>query len=1237
MRSLVFLIQEEDRGRATELLRIAAESGDAEALYDLAKMAEGEDHGRALLLLEQAAESGNSLAMNNLAILLGPEDRSRARDLLETAAAAREPSALSILADEVQGEDRQRAIELNEEAVAQGDRYAKWNLARLLVGEDRNRAIELFEQAADEDDSMALNWLAYLIEDENRPRAIELLARAIWLGNDFAMLGLARLIVEQDRDAAICLYELAAEHGNADAMNDLSDLIYREDPTRVIHLYERAVDAGHIRAMVGLSVVIWDEDRSRAIDLLEQAASTDDAYAVRRYADLIQGENRQRAIELYERAIELGSDVAVTNFAILLVSEDRDRAIELFEQAVARDDSTAMNWLACQIEDDDRQRAVQLNEQAIELGNTNAMYSLARLVANDDRQRAIELYEQAIELGNAAAMYNLALLLRDEDRDRAIGLFERAAAHGHSSAMDWLGFLIKEDDPQRAAELYEQAIELGNTSAMKNLARLVADDDRQRAIELYEQAIELGNEVALTDLAILLVGEDRDRAIDLFEQAVARNDATAMNWLAYQIKGDDPQRAAELYERAIDLGVTDAMVNLADLIVGDDRRRARRLLVRAAELGDSSAKGKLAADRSTRIILLDLDQTLVLSESLAPLRQQGAWNRVYDALHLTRVPEGTKELLDELRACYSIGVVTMAPRAYAERLIEHHGLDIDVVVAFHDTQHHKPSPDPLLLAANRLGVDPRECLYIGDDDRDRQAAVAAGMKFIMVDFCDSGPADALTTWGEVDRAILEGYGRASGTVVAVCEFTNLASDVYYELVFDDGSFIHLPKLGAADAGGSLPADAHGGEAGGAGAVFDAEASIKRLTSQVDSRALAETASMFFERSDDQGRRVIRQTDGRLGATNSDPDVFRVDPDTGVVTFHNPDTGRPFSGDNPHSQATQWMEGYNAELWDTFNRVVENRRAALEKELGPVIERLKYTAACESLDPLRQKMLDILIEEYRAYDSAGNHIGFNCDLNAALAEMNRQAAAIEVRRGVNAPTPPGGWPRVEVIAGHDCTAEWKNGEPEVPQGLETEAPAFPGTDAVLADLVERSMGADTAYLRYRPWGSAGRNETTYLVLDFKNGHEYTFDCARFVFDHAIRSIQKQVPGRPLVLVAMPSSQEDKGNPPVKRVLEDIAPRFSGVELVPNALVRTKSVQKAATSGGSRPTAMTHRGSIEWRGPRLSQGSVVVMFDDVYTTGAMANGCREVIETSTGCKEVYGVYLAHTYHDDDAYAF
>lgn len=49
------------------------------------------------------------------------------------------------------------------------------------------------------------------------------------------------------------------------------------------------------------------------------------------------------------------------------------------------------------------------------------------------------------------------------------------------------------------------------------------------------------------------------------------------------------------------------------------------------------------------------------------------------------------------------------------------------VVSGDTTAFAKPHPEPLLEAARQLGVSPSECIYVGDDKRDIDAAKAAGM------------------------------------------------------------------------------------------------------------------------------------------------------------------------------------------------------------------------------------------------------------------------------------------------------------------------------------------------------------------------------------------------------------------------------------------------------------------------------------------------------------------------------
>ena len=57
-------------------------------------------------------------------------------------------------------------------------------------------------------------------------------------------------------------------------------------------------------------------------------------------------------------------------------------------------------------------------------------------------------------------------------------------------------------------------------------------------------------------------------------------------------------------------------------------------------------------------------------------------------------------------------------------------LSLDLVVTREDVQNPKPDPEIYLLAANRFGLPPEECLVVEDSPNGVRAAVAAGMNVI---------------------------------------------------------------------------------------------------------------------------------------------------------------------------------------------------------------------------------------------------------------------------------------------------------------------------------------------------------------------------------------------------------------------------------------------------------------------------------------------------------------------------
>ncbi len=95
----------------------------------------------------------------------------------------------------------------------------------------------------------------------------------------------------------------------------------------------------------------------------------------------------------------------------------------------------------------------------------------------------------------------------------------------------------------------------------------------------------------------------------------------------------------------------------------------------------------------------------------------------------SRVYPGVKEGLDWLKANdYKVGCVTNKAEAFTIPLLKDKGLYdyFDVVVSGDTCSKKKPDPEPLLYAAEQMGVAPDHALMIGDSKSDVKAARAAG-------------------------------------------------------------------------------------------------------------------------------------------------------------------------------------------------------------------------------------------------------------------------------------------------------------------------------------------------------------------------------------------------------------------------------------------------------------------------------------------------------------------------------
>lgn len=88
------------------------------------------------------------------------------------------------------------------------------------------------------------------------------------------------------------------------------------------------------------------------------------------------------------------------------------------------------------------------------------------------------------------------------------------------------------------------------------------------------------------------------------------------------------------------------------------------------------------------------------------------------------------EVLEQLALKFPLAVATNRGSS-VEPILDYFGLAgfFSTVVTSKDVARPKPAPDMVLLASDRLGVVPENCLFIGDSELDQQAASEASARF----------------------------------------------------------------------------------------------------------------------------------------------------------------------------------------------------------------------------------------------------------------------------------------------------------------------------------------------------------------------------------------------------------------------------------------------------------------------------------------------------------------------------
>src|SRR5687767_14215907 len=189
-----------------------------------------------------------------------------------------------------------------------------------------------------------------------------------------------------------------------------------------------------------------------------------------------------------------------------------------------------------------------------------------------------------------------------------------------------------------------------------------------------------------------------------------------------------------------------AVLDALPLVSGRRAERLARQAVMAAETPVHAAYAKLDE--------LGLDLPISrLRERLRAIRARRDFaGRTRNPEAIDEVPHsmvaGVQEMIVTLARRYPMCTISTGGAPRVDRFLRHYGVRecfVEVIGA-QTTRRMKPHPEPLRFGAAAMGVQPQECLMIGDTTIDIRTGVSAGAQTVGV-LCGFGTEDELRTTG----------------------------------------------------------------------------------------------------------------------------------------------------------------------------------------------------------------------------------------------------------------------------------------------------------------------------------------------------------------------------------------------------------------------------------------------------------------------------------------------------------
>ncbi|MFG2678747.1 HAD family hydrolase [Streptomyces sp. NPDC048392] len=179
--------------------------------------------------------------------------------------------------------------------------------------------------------------------------------------------------------------------------------------------------------------------------------------------------------------------------------------------------------------------------------------------------------------------------------------------------------------------------------------------------------------------------------------------------------------------------------------------------ITAERFGRAELHGRPAGETAA-----DLLPAGVVPQAVARIEQLEVEDVPNGAVHLL---PGTRAFLDALPAD-RWAVVTSAARRLAEARPDAVGILPETLVAADDITHGKPHPEPYLLGARALGVDPSACVVFEDAPAGLRAGRAAGMTTVaLATTHGAGELDADLVVTDLSALSARGTGEGLGITV----------------------------------------------------------------------------------------------------------------------------------------------------------------------------------------------------------------------------------------------------------------------------------------------------------------------------------------------------------------------------------------------------------------------------------------------------------------------------------------